>query len=116
MSQVVGNKYELSANKLKRTQSIDVTDLGIDQNGEQRLVAADRTFFCSELVAKAYKILGILENDSKSSSKYFPAHFTTKNQGLLKFTKGTSIDSELLVIMNREDLINTTDFDALPND
>ena len=111
LSQVVGNKYELSTNKLKRTQSLDSMDLGVDQNGEQRIIEADRTFFCSELVAKAYKILGIIEDDNRSCSKYFPSHFTTKNQDMLHFTQGTTMDSELLVIMNREDLVNTTDYD-----
>jgi len=52
--------------------------LGLDENGEKRIIAADRTFFCSELVAKAYKILGIMENDDTSSAKFFPSHFSSK--------------------------------------
>lgn len=116
LSQVVGNKYGLSANKLTRTESVDCTDLGIDKNGEQRLIAADRTFFCSELVAKAYKILGIIEDDNKSSAKYFPSHFSSMYQNALKLTEGTTMDHELLVIMDREDLLNTNDSDKLPHD
>ena len=97
----------MSASKMTRTESVDVMDLGIDQNGEQRLIAIDRTFFCSELVAKAYKILGILEDDNKSSAKYYPSHFSSKYQNCLKFTEGTSMDSELLIIMERDDLVDT---------
>ena len=55
-----------------------VANLGIDENGEQRLIAADRTFFCSELVAKAFKILGVLEDDDKSSARFFPSNFSSK--------------------------------------
>jgi hypothetical protein len=29
-------------------------------------VEEDRTFFCSELIAKAFKVLGVIEDDEKS--------------------------------------------------
>lgn len=78
LSQAVGAKYGLNANKLTRSATIKQKDLGLDDNGEKRIIAADRTFFCSELVAKAYKILGIMENDDTSSAKFFPSHFSSK--------------------------------------
>lgn len=80
--------------------------MGLDENGEKRLIAADRTFFCSELVAKAFKILGILEDDDTSSAKFYPSHFSSKYDDFLKKTKGTTLDSELLVIMDQDDLLN----------
>ena len=61
---------------------------------KNELVSSERTFFCSELVAKAFKVLGIIENDNLSSSKFFPVHFTKKNDKMLKLTKGTTIDEE----------------------
>ena len=46
--------------------------MGVDENGEERLIAADRTFFCSELVAKAFKILGIMEDDELVPEDLWP--------------------------------------------
>ena len=80
------------------------------------LFEKDRTFFCSELVAKAFKILGIIEDNKKSSAKYFPGNFTTKSESTLNVTKGTSIETELIVIVDRNDLINPNEADILPND
>ena len=77
------------------------------------MIAADRTFFCSELVAKAFKILGILEDDEKSSAKYFPGDFSMKQEGNLNLTRGTSIDSELMVIVDRNDLVNPNNNEML---
>ena len=76
LSQAVGHKYGINVDKLSRNQTIRIKDMGVDENGEQRLIAQDRTFFCSELVAKAFKILGILEDDEKSSAKFFPGDFS----------------------------------------
>lgn len=90
--------------------------MGLDENGEKRLIAADRTFFCSELVAKAFKILGILEDDGTSSAKFYPSHFSTKYDSFMKLTKGTSVESELLVIMDRDDLVNVDEKMALKDD
>ena len=41
-----------------------------------KFVNKDRTFFCSELVAKAYKTFGIIEDDDTSCTQFYPAHFT----------------------------------------
>ena len=45
-------------------ESYHETTQGTEHMG--RLVEDDRTFFCSELVAKAFKILGVIENDTTS--------------------------------------------------
>jgi len=37
-------------------------------NAKRELIDEDRTFFCSELVAKAFKVLGIIEDDDTASS------------------------------------------------
>ena len=50
--------------------------LGITRNRAKTLTPGDEdTFFCSELAASAYKIMGILDNLTPSY-KYFPSHFT----------------------------------------
>ena len=36
-----------------------------------KYVEENRTFFCSELIAKAYKVMGILDPNTASAS-YFP--------------------------------------------
>jgi hypothetical protein len=41
-------------------------------------ISDDRTFFCSELIAKAYKILGFTINDNTPCSRTFPSHFSEK--------------------------------------
>merc|ERR550537_1118450 len=92
LSQAVGHKYGITASKLTRGMTVS-GDMGLDENGEKRLIAADRTFFCSELVAKAYKILGILEDDNTSSAKFYPGHFSAKYEGFLKLTAGTTLES-----------------------
>ena len=58
------------------------------------LISDDRTFFCSELVAKAFKVLGVIENDEISCSKFFPSHFSSKGEDFLNLTNNTTIESE----------------------
>ena len=45
-------------------------------------IEQDRQFFCSELIAKAFKVLGVMKNpDEKSSAKYYPGSFASKEHG-----------------------------------
>ena len=46
----------------------------------------DRQFFCSELVAKSYKVLKLLKDMEKSCTSYYPA----------SFGEGGDIDKDLL--------------------
>ena len=62
------------------------------------LVDETRTFFCSELVAKAFKIAGVLEDDDTACSRFMPASFSAKGQNFLKLNKGVEIEEELLVL------------------
>ena len=66
----------------------------MDDQAPSRLVADNRTFFCSELVAKAFKILGVIENDTTSCTQFYPKHFSTEGQSFLKLTEGTDIGQE----------------------
>ena len=43
----------------KKTTKFDAG--GVDDEGNELLVEKDRDFFCSELVAKSYKVMGILK-------------------------------------------------------
>ena len=46
----------------------------IKPESNRKYVDVDRTFFCSELVAKAYKCLGVFDTD-RSSASFFPNSF-----------------------------------------
>ena len=58
LSEAVGLKYGIGGNKLMKMKTNIIED--------DKLISDDRTFFCSELVAKAFKILGVIENDETS--------------------------------------------------
>ena len=119
-NQTVGSKYEISLSKLTRDKStekfkvqtkddvmtvlrqalenkvskIDKRDPGY------MLIGSNRTFFCSELVAKAWKELGIRKNDAKSSSNFYPKHFASdysKNDKYLDLAEGVTVDKEQLI-------------------
>lgn len=74
---------------------------GQNRDGTDRqLINQDRTFFCSELQAKASKILGILQNDNTSSSRFHPVHFSAKGESFLKLTPNTILEEELQIIID----------------
>ena len=54
----------------------------------------NRAFFCSELIAKAYKSLGIVENRGLACGKYYPYHFSKKGEGQLKFLNNYKLGHE----------------------
>jgi len=58
-------------------------------DNSNQLVETNRTFFCSELLAKAFKILGIMEDDDTSCTQFYPQHFTEHGDSFLKLTEGT---------------------------
>lgn len=55
LSEAIGLQYGLSAGKLTKQKTTVIKD-----DEDHTLIAKDRTFFCSELVAKAFKCLGII--------------------------------------------------------
>lgn len=66
-----------------------------DSQGYETLVDPDRTFFCSELVAKAMKVLGIIENDERSCAKFYPKHFSSSADSMLHIQPGIKIQDEV---------------------
>ena len=72
LKEAVGLTYGLEADKLIRKETIK------KQSNKREIIDEDRTFFCSELIAKAYKVLGIIKDDEKASSQYYPHHFCMK--------------------------------------
>ena len=111
LSEAVGLKYGLGGNKLMRKKT--TIKSSVDEN---ELIESDRTFFCSELVAKAFKILGIIEDDDLSCTQFYPHNFSSKGDDMLRLTKGTTITEQLQVIVDPDDLTNSSVIDFLPND
>ena len=62
LKESVGNRYGMSTSKLLRLHRDTI------KPKKGAFIDEDRTFFCSELVAKAYKVLGVMVDDDKSCS------------------------------------------------
>lgn len=75
MVKTLGKQYEINLDKLLSFKST------IERTVEQE---EKKTYFCSELVARLYKELGLLDS-SRSSTSYYPVDFTDK--GNLKIIK-----------------------------
>ncbi|CAD8166860.1 unnamed protein product [Paramecium octaurelia] len=84
----LGKEYGLNPGKLLQKVSLIVPPA---PQGQEK----QRTYFCSELVAKAYKEMGLLEQQ-KSSTQYFPSDFTSEKK--LQLLEGATLDPEMLVI------------------
>ena len=89
LQEAIGLKYGISANKLTKQKTTAIKD-----SDEHTLIASERTFFCSELVAKAFKCLGVIENDDTSCGQYYPHNFSSRGDSVLKLTEGTTIEPE----------------------
>ena len=63
-----------------------------------RLTEEGRGFFCSELVAKAYKVCGIMSPELKeeASSNFLPVDWSTAKDSI-KLVKGASLGTEQLI-------------------
>jgi AAA+ ATPase superfamily predicted ATPase len=103
LKEAVGLKYGISTQKLlfQRTTIKPTKGKYIDEN---------RTFFCSELVAKGYKVLGIINEEDKACSAYYPSSFSS--HGKLKVVDGCILGPELNIIVNPKN--NNGEFNATP--
>lgn len=86
----LGKKYDINAMKLLKFES--------DFNWGQVNQDESRGYFCSELVAKAYKSIGLIDQ-KKSSGRYWPVDFSEKNQ--LELKNGAYLGSEQSIILNK---------------
>lgn len=87
IKKTIGSKYSLGAIKLIRKTSED-------SNPEQH-----QDFFCSELVAKAYKQMKLLKTD-KGSQTFWPVDFTMR--GALALEAGAYLGLERLILLKRD--------------
>ena len=96
LKEVLGKKYGLNVEKLKRRQTVAFS--GSEKEPDRKLINEDRTFFCSELVAKACKVLGILKNTDVSCGRFMPGDFSAR-ASFLNPTDGTLIGEEQRIIV-----------------
>ena len=67
-----------------------------DPENQAKLVEDGRAFFCSELVVKAYKLCGILQQTNEACSNFLPGDLSsTKNK--LSLVEGASLGTEQLI-------------------
>ena len=57
------------------------------------VVEEERKFFCSELIAKAFKVCKIMEDNGEACSNYLPSNFSSK-KFTLPLLKHIKLDSE----------------------
>lgn len=86
LKEAVGNKYGISTSQLLFKRQTVRPKKGV-------MIDSDRTFFCSELVAKAFKVLGFIDDEQRACSSFYPSSFSSsKNE--LKFAPGLSMTPE----------------------
>lgn len=88
MKKNLGRKYEISAFKLLKLES--------DFNWQN--VNEERGYFCSQLIGKALKSIGLLDQ-KKSSGRYWPVDFAEKSNMQLK--KGATLGPEQTILLNK---------------
>lgn len=93
MKTTMGNSYNISIEKMMRRQTM---------HPGRSTVEEDRDFFCSELVAKAFKIAGIMQDDEKSCTQYMPGSFSDDGCHELKLTEGVTMETDKVVIIESE--------------
>jgi len=71
LEEALGKRYGVSLTKFWRNS------VNLKYTNGKHKEEVNRTFQCAELVAKMYKVLGILGEDIHSG-KFIPAHFTEK--------------------------------------
>lgn len=83
LKEVNGKKYGLRASQLlKRDTMIPRKSSNLKPEEQATAIDDDRTFFCSELVAKCYKVCGIMQETKEACSNFFPVDFTSSSKRL----------------------------------
>lgn len=74
---VEDKKYKISLGKLLKRFSVLPRQSQLGPGA--KMIEQDRTFFCSELIAKAFKTLGLYITD-RSWTTIYPKHFSAKKR------------------------------------
>ena len=107
----LGLRYGLTTQKLLKSKSVAVPSVIQSQvqvgsaQFRKQFITEDRTFFCSELVAKLCKVLGIIENNDLSCTQFYPSHFTSSGDSFLQLTPETIISEEYIINFSQKQSI-----------
>ena len=82
---------------MTRKESLELKD------SDRKFIDKDRTFFCSELIAKTFKAIGVFKNDSKSCSQYYPHNFSARGGVNLPINDGVKFGEEKQCVLAPED-------------
>ena len=95
----MGRHYKFSLTYLTTNRSTIINTLAESQKMKEKnlLVSTDRQFFCSELVAKVYKICGLTKPSDISCSSYLPSNFASKHF-TIPFMGGIMISPEKAIV------------------
>lgn len=104
LKEAIGQSYGIGSKILSGKKSIKLAPSVSTDENQRQLIEEERTFFCSELVAKAFKVLGIIEDDETASSSFLPGHFSHLNDKLVKYTKGTKLEDEVQILIQQENV------------
>ena len=69
IKQSIGKRFKINASKIFRKKC---------ESDTAEVIKDDKTYFCSELVASAYKRLGLLDKEL-AASKYWPGDFSQED-------------------------------------
>lgn len=90
VAKTLGKGFEISLDKLFQFKSSLQRSDELEEN---------KTYFCSELVARLYKELGLFDSE-KASTSYYPVDFSDKVK--LKFAKpGVSLSNEIIISFDK---------------
>lgn len=95
----LGKDYGLTVKKLRQETTID----SIEQEEDM-----ERTFFCSELIAKAFKECGVLIDDNTSCTQFTPNSFSQRGQKFLKLRADAVIHRERKIIIDEDETASTS--------
>ena len=51
-------------------------------------------------MAKAHKLIGVIENDETSCATFFPVHFTSSGDSSVKLMKDVKIEKEQVILLD----------------
>ena len=85
-----------------------ITIIETDESGyfqqestDVRLVEEGRAFFCSELVAKCWKVCGVMKPTDQASSNFLPVNFSQQKQ-TVEIADGIDLQCEQLIFSHEK--------------
>ena len=71
MTSVRGHVYKFELSQLSKKKTMIMSQ-------KNTIIPEDRAFFCSELIAKAYKVVKLMAPTDEASSNFLPSAFTSE--------------------------------------